>query len=594
MKSNGRKKTIGLILENSYTDFGEEFIQNVQSGIRQHKDLNLVVIAGRFDGIRDKDDHHHKYFRIYNAIYQLEKRCHLDGLIICLGSMENVNAEKIMSRFRSQINNIPIVFAASDIVDYVSVNYDNEAGIKEAVDCLINVHGFSKFGMLGGRPDSRDSEKRKEIYTRLLVENGVDFPPERYEPTDMSVNSRDAAKALLDRNPDVQAIFCINDSVAVGLYEEMEERRLVPGRDIMVFAFDNTTMAGRMIPALSSIGVADITLGRKALNLLLSKMEGEKVDSVEIPTRLYGRESFPYEMYEYTKMEMRNVDTAFIYRMFNDCFYRYRYEYISRESVNLQRLFAEFIGKILTGVKERYMSVEDYQDCEDLIEIFFRNGAMEYTDAGKLLNSISRLQTSVNLEQSSNSAGPNMFINRLFTLMRDKAITAQAETLIDSNDSLINFRMNFHDFLVDVTEFDSEELGDTKESRKIAKENQIIGSFHKLGLKNAALFLFDEKVVFEEGNDDLFPERIRLRCMVRDGELYLIPKERQEGKIDGMFQRIDLPPKCRESVVIPVFFKTRFYGFILTELTHDITTSGDFICDQVGRLLYVAENALDI
>ena len=587
-RGNKGKRTIGLVLENIFTDFGEEFIQNVQSGIRQHKDLNLVVISGRYDGLKDKDPRHRNYFHVYNSIYQLEKRCKFDGLIICLGSMEDINAEKIKRRFRSQLEHTPIVFAASDMMDSVSVNYDNESGIKEAVDCLINVHGFSKFGMLGGRPDSRDSEKRKEIYERLLTENGIMFTPEQYESTDMSVNCREAAKALLDRNPDVQAIFCVNDSVAVGLYEEMEERRLVPGRDIMVFAFDNTTMAGRMLPALSSIGVADITLGRQALNLLLQQMDGEEIESVEIPTRLYGRDSFPYEMYEYTKLEMRNVDPGFINRMFNDCFYRYRYEYISRESVNLQRLFAEFIGKILIAVKERYMSVEDFQEAQDLIDIFFKNGAMEYTDAAKLLQSIARLQASINIEQSATASGANQFINRLFTLMRDKAVEAQAEKIIDEAESRAVFRQGFQDFMVEVSGGEGDGIPSRAE-----RENHIVSSFQKLGLKNAGLFLFDEKVLFEENNDDFFPEKIRLRCVLKEGELFVIPKERQTGSLDTMFLRVDLPPKCRECVSLPVFFKNYIYGFIVTELTHDITTSGTFIATQVARLLYDVDGSTD-
>ena len=67
IKGYKEKKTIGLVLENTFTEFGEEFIQNVQSGIRQRKDLNLVVIAGRFDGTKDKNSRHHRYFNIYNT-----------------------------------------------------------------------------------------------------------------------------------------------------------------------------------------------------------------------------------------------------------------------------------------------------------------------------------------------------------------------------------------------------------------------------------------------------------------------------------------------------------------------------------------------
>ncbi|MBR4819835.1 MAG: substrate-binding domain-containing protein [Clostridiales bacterium] len=583
MKSSKGKRTIGLVLENMFTDFGEEFIQNVQSGVRQHKDLNLVVISGRYDGLKDKDPRHHSYFSIYNTVYQLEKQCKFDGLIICLGSMENVKVEEILKRYSSQLESKPIVFAASDIVNFSSVNYNNERGIKEAVDCLINVHGFTKFGMLGGRPDSRDSEKRKEIYSRLLHDNGISFTEENYEATDMSINCRDEAKALLDRNTDVQAIFCVNDSVAVSLYEEMEARRLVPGKDIMVFAFDNTTMAGRMIPALSSIGVADITLGRQSLNLLLEQMDGGPVRSVEIPTRLYGRDSFFYEMYEYTKLEMRNADPAFINRMFNDCFYRYRYEYISRESVNLQRLFAEFIGKILIGVKERYMSVEDFQEAQDLIDIFFKNGAIEYTDAAKLLQSIGRLQASVNIEQSNRAGGANQYINRLFTLMRDKAITAQAERIIEGNEQRSAFQQNFTDFAIAVTDFNNERspLEDMR--------NRIVSNFDKLGLMNSALFFFDKRVDYEEGSDELFPEKIRLYCVLKEGELFVIPKERQVVSTEDMFQRVDLPPKCRECVPIPIFYKRSVYGFVVTELTHDIMNGGNFLADQIGRFLYTAE-----
>ncbi|MEE3352537.1 MAG: substrate-binding domain-containing protein, partial [Saccharofermentanaceae bacterium] len=448
---------------------------------------------------------------------------------------------------------------------------------------LINVNGFTRFAMLGGRPDSRDSELRKEIYIKLLRENGIDFLPENYEPTDMSTNCTDSAKALLDRNPDVQAIFCVNDSVAEALYVAMDEKHLVPGRDIMVFSFDNTTMAGRMLPALSSIGVADITLGRQALNLLLSLMDGEEVASTEIPTRLYGRDSLPYEMYEYTKLEMRNADKAFINRMFNDCFYRYRYEYISRDSVNLQRLFAEFIGRILVAVRERYMSVEDFSEAQDLIEIFFSNGAMDYTDAAKFLHSVGRLQASVNIEQSANLAGANQFINRLFTLMRDRAITAQAEKIIEGNERRENFRTAFQEFIIDVTEKD----GGKPDQAEI--ENRIIASFDKVGIDNAALYLFEKRVLFDESNDDLFPDWIRLRCVIKEGELYIIPKERQDGLTDLLFQRMELPPKCRECLVLPLIYKTSIYGFIVTQMTKEIASSGEFIASQIGRLLYEGE-----
>ena len=38
------------------------------------------------------------------------------------------------------------------------------------------------------------------------------------------------------------------------------------------------------------------------------------------------------------------------------------------------------------------MSVEDFTEAQDLIEIFFANGAMEYTDAAKFLQSLGNVE----------------------------------------------------------------------------------------------------------------------------------------------------------------------------------------------------------
>ncbi|MBO4928355.1 MAG: substrate-binding domain-containing protein [Clostridiales bacterium] len=583
MIGNSGKKTIGLILENIYTDFAEEIFQNVLSGIRQHKNYNLVVISGQFDLTKDKDERHHKYLTTYNAIYQLQKRCRFDGLIICLGSMTDPSREMVDRRFKTDID-IPIVFSVCEINGYTSVNYDNAQGIKEAVDCLINVHGFSRFCMMGGRADNFDSLQRKDLYIQALRDGGVTFEERNYVPTEMSVNTQEEAKILLDRNPDVQAIFCVNDSVAVGLYEEMARRRLVPGKDIMVFGFDNTKMAGRMIPTLSSIGAGEATLGRKSLELLISMMNGERVESVKIPTCLYGRESFPYEMYEYTTMEMHNIDTDFIYRMFDDCFYRYRYEHISRESVNLKRLFKEFISMILLGLKQQYMSVEDFHEAKDMIRIFFENGAMDYTDAGKLVKSIMRLQASVNIAQSANSAGSNVYINRLFTYMRDCAIASQADYIVSSNSDLVAYRQNLQDYMVDITDFSG--LGD-------ADFEEIIGRFNKLGLKNSALFFFDNPVPFKEGDEDIFPEYIRLCAVTKEGELYVLPKERRAGRLGEMYHRVELPEKCKESATFPIFYRQNYYGFLVCQMDKSITNTGEFIAGQIGRAIYMAGEKMD-
>ena len=576
MRRTSKKKTVGLIIENLFTEFAQEVIQNVISSSRLNNDIDVVIVAGKYDPSDDLEDHQHRYKRVYNSVYRLEELCNFDGLIISLGSMEKIKREVIEKRYFEKLKDTPKVFVVSDLEGQPSVNYDNSTGIDEAVDCLVNAYGLTRFAMLGGREDNVDARARRKLYEEALSRNKIEFTDKNYVSGDMSADTQEPARELLDKNPDVQAIFCVNDASAVGLFDIMAQRGLVPGKDIMVFGFDNTTAAGRMSPTLASIGASEVTLGQKAMEEVLSQMNGNPPKSVLIPTRIYGRESFEYEMYEYTTIEMINADETFVYKMFDDCFYRYRYEFRDRESVNLPKLFYAFMSKILKTIRSKYLSVEDFDEICRLIDIFFDNGAMEYTDAGKFTKSVELLQNSVNY-----LGGNNRNVNRLFARMKDRAIIALAENKLRSNDKLITGRQKIQNMMVETVSYSQ----DTETA-----VNRIVRNFDKLGLMNSALYLFDKSVPFEEEKDELFPQSIDLKCVMKAGELYVIPKERQAGPTGEMFKRVELPSKCSEYVPFPIFYKESIYGFLVCEYSDEIANSGEYFADQLARTLYMNEN----
>ncbi|MCR5847457.1 MAG: diguanylate cyclase [Lachnospiraceae bacterium] len=570
-----KKLTIGLIVEDVFTDFAKDIIQNVIQSIPENKNIEVVVIAGKFVDDFSSDFAQKRYKVIYNSIYRLEEICKFDGILIALGSMAKIKKQIIDSRFLTNLQDVPKVFMVSDFENMISVNYDNETGIREAVDYLVNACNLTQFAMLGGRDDNVDSRRRKSLYIKSLKMNGISFSEDAYEPTDMSVNSEEAAARLLRRKPKTEVIFCVNDAVAVGLYKVMKRKGLVPGRDIKVFGFDNTRMAGDMKPSLATIGAESETLGQKSLELLLAMINGADVKSVRIPTRLYGRESCDYEMYEYTTLEMLNVDEAFIYKMFDDCFYRYRYEYIDRRDVNLKRLFFEFTSKILYALKNRYMSEDEFEEIKELIDIFFDNGAINYTDASKLIKSIERLQRTIN--EVSKSFVTNMLINRAFQYMRNKAIIAFSNKMIKQNEESVAVRNTLENFLVECTDF-------SKSSKDLIEV--IVRNFDKLGFENSAFYLFDEPAVFEKESTYLYPDEIRLRCYTKNGDLFVIPEERQRGALSDIFRREELYSNYMGYIAFPIVFKDYIYGILVCELSKDIYDKGDYIADQLGRTMY--------
>lgn len=568
--ANKDKRVIGLMVEDLFEDYTKEIIRNVYDALPADGSIRLVVMAGKFDGGTKQDDNVRAYKRICNSVYQMGSLCDFDGLIISLGSLSRMGAEQFESGFLKSFLHVPKVFIAADIENCVTVKYDSEAGIREAVDLLTNVNGFSRLCMLGGREDNSDAVERREIFKGCMAHNGVAFRESAYAGTDMSENCVEEAGRLLDENPDAEAVFCVNDAVAKGLYAAMKSRGLVPGRDVMVFGFDNTRMSGEMSPPLASIGPSEQTVGQKALELLLAQLDGESVESELVPTKLYARMSLDYEAYDYPSLDLMNMNEAFIYRMFDDCFYRYKNERYDREKVNLKRLFFEFISRILHALKNRYMSDEEFAELTQMADIFIENGAMEYTDTRKFMNSIQQLQIAVNVAQKSVSV--SVKANRLFLRLKDKLIYALAEQKEGGGRKTVEDRDSLQRFLVDGTDY----MGDGKD-----RVDTVVRNLGSMGVQNAALYMFDKPMRFTV--TESFPEEICLRCILKEGEAYIPPADRQRGRVRDMFSREELSAKCGGYLAFPVFCGTNIYGVLACELSGNIYDRGEFIADQLGR-----------
>ena len=576
---NGKKKLVGFLAEDAFSDYAKEILLGLQNAIEAYPDIRLVVIAGRHNRTEDFDNNQYSYKTIYNSVYRLEEMCRLDGLILLAGSTSQFKEQQVAQNFLMNLNNVPKVYIGARVQGGVSVNYDNEPGIREMTDWLVNAYGFTEFCMLGGRDDNEDSKDRKRIFMECLNENGITLAENQYEKTDMSADCENQAARLLVRNPGVQAIFCVNDEVAKGLYREMKKRELVPGKDIMVIGFDNSHAAENMIPPLASIGAEADMLGQKALDVLMGIIAGKKEESVMIRTRLYGRESLPYERYEYTTKEMAGVNREFILRMFDDCFYRYKNVHHTREEVNLRELFYEFIYRMLSAMRRRYMSPEEFAEINGLIDIFFDRDAMQYTDSERFVQSITKLQSGMNFVQKSVAA--NVLNNRLFVHMKDLAIRALTRQVSAERRQYYAEQKRIHEFLIESTPFQG--TGEEAMERML----QNIG---KLGLLNAALYLYENPVVYSLKYMNLFPDEFRLMCVMREGNLQVIPKEKRICPVGNLLLREELPARCRSYVAFPVLYSYYVYGVLLCELTEEILDRGEYLAAQIGRAIFVNDS----
>ena len=104
--------------------------------------------------------------------------------------------------------------------------------------------------------------------------------------------ARNAALDLLDRTPDITAILCFSDQLAIGAAQACARLGLdVPG-DISLVGFDDVPRASTWEPPLTTIRQPMVDKGRAAAELLLEQIDGGAAPRrVELPIELVVRAS---------------------------------------------------------------------------------------------------------------------------------------------------------------------------------------------------------------------------------------------------------------------------------------------------------------
>jgi DNA-binding LacI/PurR family transcriptional regulator len=89
-----------------------------------------------------------------------------------------------------------------------------------------------------------------------------------------AAGGHDAAARLLDRRPDVDAIFAASDLAAIGAVRAVRERGRTVGEDVAVIGFDDIPAAADQQPPLTTVKQPIAALGTAMTRLLLDRIEG--------------------------------------------------------------------------------------------------------------------------------------------------------------------------------------------------------------------------------------------------------------------------------------------------------------------------------
>ena len=150
--------------------------------------------------------------------------------------------------------------------------------IKGAYDLVSYIvsKGHKKIGVIAGKKESIHTQSRLEGYQKALFEGGILYDPDMITYGDWDRQSGyDNTDLLLEKG--ATAIFCMNDFMAGGTYDRLEELGLHAGKDIAVAGYDNREMACYEKPPLTTMALPLHDIGYKACQIIIGILKKEEV-----------------------------------------------------------------------------------------------------------------------------------------------------------------------------------------------------------------------------------------------------------------------------------------------------------------------------
>ncbi len=140
---------------------------------------------------------------------------------------------------------IPVILVGSNHPSYDYFYWDNYKGGYKAGQHLVKM-GYKDIGMIRSHTKSRVSDERERGFRMALKESGIDLD-DKYMVTGITRKHAgfseeagyEAVKILKDRDAFPDALFCSNDTQAIGAIHALQELGMKVPDDIGVMGYDN-------------------------------------------------------------------------------------------------------------------------------------------------------------------------------------------------------------------------------------------------------------------------------------------------------------------------------------------------------------------
>ncbi len=255
----GRSFLIGMVYDNP----SPQYVVNMQRGILdglEDTDFQLVLRpVNRADS---------NYWHRLRSFIQQHKPF---GLILPPSVSED---EELIEMLRAHdVDYVRIASVELDTPARMIRTHDAE-GAAQAARHLCSL-GHVAIAHIQGPETFRSAHERRSGFIRGLAESGRSLPDEMVAQAGYTFDTGlQAMERLIYAKRRPTAVFAGNDEMATGAYVAVRKAGLRIPEDISIVGFDDTPIAGRLWPALTTVRLPIREMGRAAAKLLLDQAAG--------------------------------------------------------------------------------------------------------------------------------------------------------------------------------------------------------------------------------------------------------------------------------------------------------------------------------
>ncbi|MGD9099068.1 MAG: LacI family DNA-binding transcriptional regulator [Anaerolineae bacterium] len=204
------------------------------------------------------------------TVLQLLEEKRVDGIVLCSSRLDDDELRPLLEQHsavvllnrRLQGEGISVVLV------------DDETGGRLATQHLLQA-GHRAIGFLAGPATSQSGRQRARGYRAALAAVNLVYDAACVQHCAPVVEGgRQTTHELLTAHPELTALFCYNDLVAIGALQACADLGRKAPDDLAVVGYDDIPIAALVTPPLTTCRVPRYDLGVQAMRLLLKQVSG--------------------------------------------------------------------------------------------------------------------------------------------------------------------------------------------------------------------------------------------------------------------------------------------------------------------------------